>query len=122
MPPLGCASVPDMTRSTRGRSPAAPPPFDADDPVGHQVWPVSTTWRSTPGKIDRAPQATQHSRPKGVRFKGLPRRNPRDPLSVTVVWRGGPEAWVELRARGGVIRVPGHTCIAELVLLLNNAQ
>lgn len=37
-----------------------------------------------------------------------------------VKWRGGSEAWCEIRARGTSVRVPGCTTVAELVLLLNS--
>lgn len=113
-----------MTRSTRGRKATPESPLSAKDVEGHTVWPVSTTWRSPSGTIARAPQATQDSRRPtgGVRFRRLPVRNPREPLGVTLIWRGGPEGWCELHARGATVRVPGHTCIAELVLLLNNAH
>lgn len=110
-----------MTRSSRGRSSSPTPLLDALVAKANTVWPVSTTWRGSGEKIARAPQATQDSRPQGVRLRGLPRRDPRTPLGATLTWRGGPEAWVEIRARGATVRVPGHTNIAELVLLLNNA-
>lgn len=51
----------------------------------------------------------------------LPRRNPRIPLAMTVKFRGGPEAWVEIHCRGGVHRFPGYTDIASIVLLANGA-
>jgi hypothetical protein len=60
--------------------------------------------------------------PKGHRWYRLPRRNPRDPLTVTVKFRGGPEGWVEIHARGDFARVPGYTTIAELVLLMNGQR
>lgn len=97
-----------------------PRSFRAQFSEPNTVWPVSTTWRSDRGRVARAPQATQDSRPQGVRFARLPRRDPREPLSAVVKWRGGPEGWIEVRARGAVVRVPGYTSVAELVLLLNS--
>jgi hypothetical protein len=58
----------------------------------------------------------------GRRWRLLPRRNPRDPLTCTVKLRGGPEAWVEIHARGDFVRVPGYTTIAELVYWMNGHQ
>jgi hypothetical protein len=59
-------------------------------------------------------------RPSGHRWYKLPRRNPRDPLTCTVKFRGGPEAWVEVHARGDMARVPGDMPIATLVLWMNS--
>jgi hypothetical protein len=47
------------------------------------------------------------------------KRDHRVPLPVTLKWRGGPEAWVEIDARGARLRVRGDTTIAEVVLRLN---
>lgn len=98
-----------------------PTPSDAPDwDPGNVIWPVSTTWRTRRGKITRAPQATQDSGGAKHRLSRMPRRDPRTPLQATLKLRGGAEAWVEIHARGAVVRVPGHTSIAELVLLLNS--
>lgn len=98
----------------------APPLSAADFDAGNVVWPVSTTWRSRRGKITRAPQATQDRAPQAHRLARMPRRNPREPLTVVMKLRGGSEAWVEVRTRGAVVRVPGYTSVAELLLLLNS--
>jgi hypothetical protein len=37
-----------------------------------------------------------------------------------VKFRGGPEAWVEVHARGDMARVPGDMPIATLVLWMNS--
>jgi hypothetical protein len=37
---------------------------------------------------------------------------------VTIVYRGGSEAWWELRARGLVIRRPGHVMLHEVLQAL----
>jgi hypothetical protein len=87
---------------------------------GNVIWPVSTIWRSRAGKIDRRRMATQDSAPQAHRLSRMPRRNPRDPLTAVLKLRGGPEAWVEVRTRGAVVRVPGYTSVAELVLMLNS--
>lgn len=68
----------------------------------------------------RPPEATKHSAAKGRSFRALPRRNRRQPLAITVKLRGGPEAWVEIHARGSVIRVPGWTAISDVVDMVNN--
>lgn len=90
------------------------------NPAGHTVWPVSTTWRSTADTVARAARPNSTAGPKARPIRSLRPRNPRDPLLSTLKWRGGPEGWVEVKTRGTVVRVPGHTCVAELVLLLNS--
>lgn len=68
----------------------------------------------------RRPAGGQRSAPKAANPPGSrSSRNARSPLGVTVKWRGGPEGWVELHARGAVMRVPGYVTIAEVVLKLN---
>jgi hypothetical protein len=65
-------------------------------------------------KIRRRPKgpssASTKSASSSVALSAWPRR---EPLTVTVVYRGGPEAWVELRARGEVIRVPGSLALFD---------
>lgn len=70
-------------------------------------------------KIARPPEASQDSAPKGLKWRRLPKRNPREPLQLTIKHRGGPEAWVEIHARGQVGRYPGYTAIADIVRDLN---
>jgi hypothetical protein len=43
----------------------------------------------------------------------LSRRDHRKPLWIEVHYRGGPEMWFELRARGATRRYPGHVCLAD---------
>jgi hypothetical protein len=44
----------------------------------------------------------------------LSRRDPRKPLEITIKYRGGPECWWEVRARGVTLRRPGHMAIHDL--------
>lgn len=82
----------------------------------------STRWRYTRVRIKRAPEATEHSRPKGVRWRRFGKRDPRQPIQVTLKWRGGPEAWIEVTGRGETNRYPGFVSIAEIVLDINQAH
>lgn len=75
----------------------------------------STLWGWRKVKIGRAPQAGTSSRPKGVHSSQLARRDTRKPLQVTIVYRGGPEAWWELRARGRIVRRPGYMAIHDVL-------
>ncbi len=78
----------------------------------------STTfeWRRT--KIRRPAGGHSGSSPKARRFWALPPRNPREPLTIKVKYRGGPECWYEVHARGQVARYPGwvqlHDVMAEI--------
>jgi hypothetical protein len=46
-------------------------------------------------------------------------RDPREVLTISVKLRGGPEGWVEVRARGVVRRYPGCTALYDVLMLLN---
>lgn len=45
----------------------------------------------------------------------LPGWNPRDPLTITVSYRGGSEAFYELRSRGRTWRLPGSLCLHDVM-------
>jgi hypothetical protein len=89
----------------------------------------STTWAWKRVKIACPPEAMSsagarlrraQARP---RFYGLPpwpiRRRP---LALTVKYRGGAQAWVEVHSRGRTIRVPGDTTIYDLVREMAQAE
>jgi hypothetical protein len=82
----------------------------------------STTWGFRRVKIGVAPQADSHSRPKGVARQALARRDPRKPLTVTIVYRGGSECWWEIRSRGVVLRRPGYWTIHDVFSLLEGER
>jgi hypothetical protein len=67
----------------------------------------------------RRPDGQGARAPKGRRWHSLPWRNPRDPLTVTIVYRGGPEAWVEVKARGSMGRFHGNTALFDVVAEIN---
>lgn len=46
----------------------------------------------------------------------------RDPLTVKISFRGGPECWVEVRARGSLRRYPGTTAIYDVLRDLNGER
>src|SRR3954470_13956589 len=97
-----------------------PSPPLTDNPAGHTLYPVSTTSRTPPGTVVRAARPSKKSAPQERPLRSLPKRDPRKPLLSYVEFRGGPEAWIQVRTRGTSVRVPGCTSVAELVLLLNN--
>lgn len=82
----------------------------------------STTWEWRKTKIRRPAGGHSGSAPKALRWFSLPPRNPRQPLTISVKFRGGPECWYEIHARGQVGRVPGWLCIHDLMVEINRAQ
>lgn len=75
----------------------------------------STTFAWRRVKIASAPQASSRSGPSGLHSALVARRDPRKPLTVTIVYRGGSECWWELRARGMVVRRPGHLQLHDVL-------
>lgn len=89
----------------------------------HEVDTGSTAWVHPAGKMSRAPQARPGSRPEGGRsyFRRLPTALwRRKPLHLTAKLRGGAECWVEIHARGGIIRVPGDCSVYDVLSLIAN--
>lgn len=65
--------------------------------------------------MSRAPQASTNSRPKGDYSHRLAARDPREPLTITVSFRGGTECWWEIKGRGVTIRRPGVTSLHDVL-------
>lgn len=63
----------------------------------------------------RPPEAMSHSVPKGHRWRRLPRVDWRKPQHLTITYRGGPEGWVEIHARGDFGRYPGDVAIIDIL-------
>lgn len=75
----------------------------------------STRWETRRVKIARPPEAMTAQRPTGLRWRRLPRIDWRKPQHLTISYRGGAEAWVEVHARGDLGRYPGHTAIIDIL-------
>jgi len=75
----------------------------------------STRWEWRRVKIPPAPQAPSSEAAAGVHRDSRSAWEPRQPISLTVVRRGGPEAWYELRARGRVHRFTGVTALEDVM-------
>jgi hypothetical protein len=88
------------------------------EPKGEQPFP-STTWAWRQRKIRRPAGGHSDSAPKGRRWFGLPPRDPSVPLKISVKFRGGPECWYEIHARGGMARYPGWICIHDVMSDIN---
>lgn len=74
----------------------------------------SATWAYRRVKITPPPQRPRKNDAEGV-LPALPRWNPREPLSLQVTYRGGAEAWWEIRARGRVWRRPGWQALDDVL-------
>lgn len=81
---------------------------------------ASTTWVWRRVRVSTPPQA-QQNRPSGARSLSKlgvwPRRKT---LHLEVKYRGGPEAWYEIRARGVTLRMPGATALHDVMRTLYN--
>lgn len=75
----------------------------------------STTWSWEVDKISRPRREGQAREAQPRRWRSLSRRNPKDKLTLTVTYRGGPEAWylVEARGRSGVF--PGVRALHDVM-------
>jgi hypothetical protein len=63
----------------------------------------------------RPPEANKHVQPKAARWFHLPMRDRRKPLTLTISYRGGPECWYEIHARGSIGRFPGYTALEDVM-------
>lgn len=71
----------------------------------------SFQWR----RVRSAPQAPTGQPPKASSQHRLTRWDAREPLTLQVTYRGGSEAWYEVRARGRTYRVPGHRALVDVM-------
>lgn len=55
-------------------------------------------------------------------MKRLSPRNPREPLTIQVKYRGGPECWWEISARGATIRRPGSLALHDVLRELSGGK
>ena len=75
----------------------------------------STTWTFERRKVRRPAGGQQGSQPKAVRWYHMATRDRRRPLTLTISWRGGPECWYEIHARGSIGRFPGSVCLHDVM-------
>lgn len=76
---------------------------------------VSTTWVWKRVKIDPplAAPSKQRRRPLPKPVRAL--WDSRHPLTILIRYRGGPECWYEIKARGRTHRVTGSTCLHDVM-------
>lgn len=82
------------------------------------ISPPSTTWVWERRKVRAAPTGPAARRAKPG-LKSLSQRDPRQPVTITITYRGGAECWWELRARGQIVRLPGHLAVHDVFLWVN---
>lgn len=75
----------------------------------------STTWTWRKVRVLRPPKAGSDDARRAASQAVLSPRDLREPLTITVKFRGGAEAWWEIRARGRTFRRPGHVAIHDLM-------
>lgn len=82
----------------------------------------STTFGWKYVKLSRPAEGQRAVRSTSKGFRRLPRWPMRKPLPLTIKYRGGPEAWVEIHSRGEIARFPGNTAIYDVLCrIANNA-
>jgi hypothetical protein len=76
---------------------------------------ASTTWAWRQVKIKPHASATHDSAKRLSRASFVNRIDLRKPVKVTVRFRGGPECWWELQARGRTYRRPGSLALHDVL-------
>lgn len=74
-------------------------------------------WR----KVKISGGAPEGPAPKAAakRWGGLSRRGSKQPLTLTVTYRGGAESWWLIQARGRSAAVPGHRALDDVMAEIN---
>lgn len=76
-------------------------------------------WKKVMLQGTPAGQATRP--PKAGRWSGLKQRNERDPLTITVRYRGGAEGWWVVQARGRVGAFPSSMALIDVMAEINRS-
>ena len=74
----------------------------------------STTWEWRKVKIQRRRNGPSKTAPKAATSRSGG-RNMAVPLTIMLTYRGGAEAWWEVKARGRTYHFPGHLCLHDVV-------
>lgn len=82
----------------------------------------STTWGFRRVEIKppaRAKAQPERSEDRKALLRRLRQREMRKPLEISVRYRGGPECWWEIVARGRVWRFPGYVSLHDALAHVN---
>lgn len=82
----------------------------------------STTWEYRRVIVRRPAGGQMGQTPKGGRWFRRPPRNGREVLTLTVKFRGGPECWYEVHARGSVGRFHGASALHDVMSEINGGS
>lgn len=82
----------------------------------------STAWTWKRVKVRRPAGGQQAPGAKRRRWHGSLPRNPREPLTIKVSYRGGGECWYEIHARGSMGRFPGITALHDVMRVINQTE
>lgn len=74
---------------------------------------VSTTWEWRMVKIERAAGPESDSARRARKALPVGAATARRTTTVSIRYRGGPEAWWELSSCGRRLRLPGHTSLHD---------
>lgn len=74
---------------------------------------TSTTWEWRMVRVPSSPAAGQHGAPQALRWYRLAPWKRREWLTLKVRYRGGPESWIEVQARGSAGRFHGATSLYD---------
>lgn len=85
------------------------------DDTDPNTCPPSTTWEWKTVRIRKRPQGRKQQRAKRTSFSELGPYPPREALMVKVRYRGGPECWWEITARGKTVRRPGVLALHDVL-------
>jgi hypothetical protein len=86
---------------------------------GEQVFPSTTfEWRKV--KMKPPPAGHDTARAKRGRWYGLATWPRRRTVKVEIVWRGGPESWWLVKARGRHGVFPGHAALEDVMTAVCN--
>jgi len=83
---------------------------------------ASTTWEWKKVRMRRPAGGHSDSAAKPLRWRFRSPWDKRRPLTLTVTFRGGAEAWVEVHARGSAGRFPGHVALIDVLEEVWNAH
>lgn len=86
-----------------------------DQPEHDEIIEGSTTWKWIHVTIDPPPAAQAARRRRPRKQAPLPAWNPKSALTLTVTYRGGAEAWYEVRGRGRTFRMRGDLGIHDVM-------
>lgn len=91
-----------------------------DDTEQNTSSPSTTTeweWR----KIMRRPTGP-YEQPRNGTFQALSRRDQREPMNMLITYRGGPQCWWQIEARGRVYRVPGYEALHDVMSQISSGE